>query len=280
MIAHLVKAFSNNPDSGNPAGVILSDYALTEDQMGNIAQDLDFSESVFAYKSNSIGGRYQVRYFTRGKVEVPLCGHATLALARVLDDQNCFESIELDTLSGLIQVTKINSEYYFRTKERVIGEIEFSKVEMATLLGINSEDVLDSPIVTASVGGKPKVMIPIKGLEVMQCMNPDFEKMMDFCKQNTVYGFYPFSTDTVNSENDFHARQFNPLAGINEDPQTGIAAGALALYAQHFKVTHKSIFSIEQGHEMGLPGTIEVVVKEDCVMIGGSATPFGLVEIV
>ncbi|MBP6084929.1 PhzF family phenazine biosynthesis protein [Candidatus Gracilibacteria bacterium] len=271
----LVKAFSDNPNAGNPAGVILSDQALPEEQMKSIAHELGFSESAFVYKEHDRSMQYLVRYFTRGKVEVPLCGHATIALARVLDDQNPFESITISTLSGLIKVTKIGNEYYFSTIEKIIGKAQFNSDEIAILLGLTNGDILNLPIVSASAGGKPKVMIPIKSLKTMQLIQPAFERMINFCKQNDVYGFYPFSQETVHIESDFHARQFNPLAGINEDPQTGVAAGALVVYAQHFKITNQNVLSIEQGFEMGLPGIIKVLVKEDSIMVGGSATPFG-----
>jgi PhzF family phenazine biosynthesis protein len=71
----LIKAFTKNPEMGNPAGVLLDSQGLSDEQMQAIATDLGFSESVFITPSDKAD--YKTRFFAP-KVEVDYCGHATV----------------------------------------------------------------------------------------------------------------------------------------------------------------------------------------------------------
>jgi len=82
----IVDAFTNEPFKGNPAGVCLLDKALTEEQMLSIAQELGYSETAFVEK-RSISNSYSIRFFSP-KIEIPLCGHATLASSKVVFEMN------------------------------------------------------------------------------------------------------------------------------------------------------------------------------------------------
>ena len=66
-------AFSDRPDGGNPAGVVLNAAGLSEDRMLAIAAELGYSETAFLSGTD-------IRYFSP-LAEVPFCGHATIATA-------------------------------------------------------------------------------------------------------------------------------------------------------------------------------------------------------
>src|SRR4051794_41717679 len=74
-------AFTDTPDCGNPAGVVLDASALSDAEMQQIAADLGYSESAFVTTRGD--GAYDVRYFSPA-MEVPFCGHATIATAVAL----------------------------------------------------------------------------------------------------------------------------------------------------------------------------------------------------
>jgi len=78
-----VDAFTNIPFTGNPAAVCVLDSPKSELWMQNIAQEMNLSETAFLIKQND---GFNLRWFTP-TVEVPLCGHATLASAHVLWSQ-------------------------------------------------------------------------------------------------------------------------------------------------------------------------------------------------
>lgn len=65
-----------NPDSGNPAGVVLDAEELDDADMLRIAAELGFSETAFLTTIERDAAR--VRYFTP-RAEIAFCGHATVA---------------------------------------------------------------------------------------------------------------------------------------------------------------------------------------------------------
>src|SRR5512146_737972 len=75
-----VDAFTDRPFTGNPAAVCLLSAPRGEDWMQAVAQEMNLSETAFLVAE---GDCYRLRWFTP-KVEVDLCGHATLASAHVL----------------------------------------------------------------------------------------------------------------------------------------------------------------------------------------------------
>src|SRR5207244_6527692 len=78
-----VDAFTDRPFTGNPAGVCILQEPANEQWMRNVAAEMNLSETAFLYPQ---ADGYQLRWFTP-TVEVPLCGHATLA--RVTGSAHC-----------------------------------------------------------------------------------------------------------------------------------------------------------------------------------------------
>src|SRR4029077_9402936 len=75
-----IAAFSQGTNGGNPAGVVLCEALPPADRMLAIAAEVGYSETVFAAPSE---GGWRVRYFAP-EIEVPFCGHATIALGAAL----------------------------------------------------------------------------------------------------------------------------------------------------------------------------------------------------
>lgn len=69
-------AFADRGQGGNPAGVVLCQELPAAERMQAIAADVGYSETVFAARH---GSGWRVRYFAP-EVEIPFCGHATIAL--------------------------------------------------------------------------------------------------------------------------------------------------------------------------------------------------------
>ena len=95
-----VDAFTDRPFSGNPAAVCLLPEARDAAWMQNVAAEMNLSETAFLVRKN---GGYDLRWFTP-KLEVDLCGHATLASAHVLWQQGKATSNEIrfSTRSGIL----------------------------------------------------------------------------------------------------------------------------------------------------------------------------------
>src|SRR5271163_3947058 len=73
-------AFTTRRFAGNPAAVMPMDSFLPDAVLQAIAAENNLAETAFLIPE---GSDYRLRWFTP-MVEVPLCGHATLASAAVL----------------------------------------------------------------------------------------------------------------------------------------------------------------------------------------------------
>ena len=75
-----VNAFADRPFAGNPAAVYLLPAARDAEWMQLVAREMNLAETAFLLRQ---GQEFQLRWFTP-RVEVDLCGHATLASAHAL----------------------------------------------------------------------------------------------------------------------------------------------------------------------------------------------------
>ncbi|MET0295038.1 MAG: PhzF family phenazine biosynthesis isomerase, partial [Phenylobacterium sp.] len=78
-VAH-VAAFSDGEAGGNPAGVVLCDALPSAEEMQAVAAEVGYSETAFSARQGDV---WRTRYFAP-EMEVPFCGHATIALGAVL----------------------------------------------------------------------------------------------------------------------------------------------------------------------------------------------------
>lgn len=282
MKAILVKSFTKDKTQGNPAGGILNADKLSDDQMIKISADLGFSESAFVYSSDKAD--FRIRFFTPTQ-EVDLCGHATIATIHVLVKEGLIQigdskskEVIIETRAGVFPVECFQDGLVVMTQAepQFLGD-NHDKDDVAPLLGITSEEILNYPIETVSTG-TPKLMIAVNSLETLFKIKPDLKGIKTYCQQHSLKGFYPFTFETKETDSDFHARQFNPAAGIDEDPITGVAAGALGTYIVKHKLLDKNNFVIEQGYCMGKGGKMYVTVG-DKVKVGGYAVIFSEKEL-
>ena len=80
---YIVDAFTHGPFSGNPAAVVPLDGWLPDAQMQSMAAQHNLTETAFLMPSADQGVDFEIRWFTP-TIEVPLCGHVTLASAHVI----------------------------------------------------------------------------------------------------------------------------------------------------------------------------------------------------
>ena len=102
-----IDAFTDKVFSGNPAAVCPLEKWLSDDLLQKIAMENNLAETAFYVKS---ANQFQIRWFTP-KLEVDLCGHATLAAAYVLFYHENFKGNVIDFYSdssGKLTVTKQN----------------------------------------------------------------------------------------------------------------------------------------------------------------------------
>ena len=97
-------AFTNKPNMGNPAGIVLEADGLTEEEMQRIAEKVGFNETSFVLPSEVADIR--MRYFTPG-FEMDLCGHGTVATIFALRERGLLEeknNLTIETKAGILPI--------------------------------------------------------------------------------------------------------------------------------------------------------------------------------
>lgn len=208
---YTVDSFTDQPFKGNPAGVCLPEEKLSEELMLTIAKELGLSETAYVQKIEG-NEKYSIRYFSP-VMEIPLCGHATLASAKVLfEKEESLESITFVTIEGIeLVVTKMGEQ--IRMKFPVYETIP-SEIPPALLRALGIKEVINV------VYNKETniLLLEIKDAEIIQNLQPDFAALVK--SHDTINGV--LITAPSNKDNyDFESRYFWPWSGTNEDPVTG-----------------------------------------------------------
>lgn len=275
----LVRSFTQDPASGSPTGIILNADHLSEAAMQHIARELNFAETAFVQTAKHAD--VKLRFFAPNH-EVALCGHATIATFHVLMErgdivlrggkpQTCVQ----ETRAGELEVTCYpDGRIVMAQSPPVFGDIEHDRAQIAGMLGLHIDDfVADLPLQVVSTG-TPKLIIPITSIERLRAIKPDLTRIKEYCWRSEAKGFYPFTQDSPIPESDFFARQFNPLADENEDPITGVAAGALGCYSNKYKLLPRRLSIVAQGYDLGMGGLMYVDTTHS-VHVGGYAVTVG-----
>ncbi len=287
----LVDAFTDTPLAGNAATVVLEAGGLSDDQCRRISAEIGTSEAAFLFPPESEGADHRLRFFTPTQ-EIDLCGHATVAAFWALAETGVVE------LSGeprrLVQQTNVGDlpvwiEGSAGGPERVwMGQKlprfetpEVSVDKLAALFGIGRKQVReDLPVEIVSTGLR-SLHVPVAGLASFPEMRLLRRGLVELSNSLDVQTIQVFALEGSTPDVQVHCRVFAPAVGIDEDPVTGTAAGALGAYVVRHGLLPQgkdgiTRFAIEQGAEIGRPGRIEVEVTRDeeefvRVRVGGRA---------
>lgn len=266
-----VDVFSSELFGGNPLAVFLRGEDFKEEQMQQVALEMNLSETTFVFPASHSDADFDVRIFTPEK-EIPFAGHPTLGTAFVLQNAGLVPAtknhIKLNFKAGVIPVDLHEDGKIFMTQPP--GKIlqTFSNTEeVAQALGLTANNI-GLPVQTASTGF-PALLVPINSLRAMQRIVLNLSLLKVLLEEAKVDMIYPFTRQTCDTENSIHARGFAPFIGIPEDPATGSVAGALGFYLNDKNPDEKGIV-IEQGYEMKRPGNIFVEI-DNTIRVGGRA---------
>lgn len=206
-----VDAFTSKIFTGNPAAVVPLIKWLDDNTLQNIAAENNLAETAFFVKEDE---SYHIRWMTP-TVEVPLCGHATLASAYII----------------------------FNYLEKEINTIKF-KSKSGELLVNKKEDLLelDFPSNRPHKTSRPKEIFECFGKEPIEVLANGFFLLVVFDSEeyirtyspkiNLIKQLHPHAViiTAKGKEVDFVSRMFAPNSGIDEDPVTGSAHTVLTPY--------------------------------------------------
>lgn len=205
-----VDAFAERPFAGNPAAVCLLDAPW----MQNVAAEMNLPETAFLWPE---GDAFRLRWFTP-TTEVALCGHATLASAHILWETGRLAAnlaARFHTRSGLLMAA--------RRDDTIQLDFPANPLEPAT----PPEGLLAALGVTARYVGKcaSDYFVEVHAARTLRSLKPDFARLKVFPVRGVIV-----TAKSDDKQFDFISRFFAPAAGLDEDPVTGSAHCALALY--------------------------------------------------
>ena len=207
-----VDAFADRPFAGNPAAVCLLPGPGDAEWMQQVAMEMNLAETAFLHRE---GDGYRLRWFTP-TVEVDLCGHATLASAHILWEQNLIASdaqARFQTRSGLLTADR-----------RPNGiELDFPATPATpTQLPLGLIAALG---VTPRFAGKTKFdyFIEVDSEDTVRRLQPDHAELAKLDVRGVIV-----TAKATTRGFDFVSRFFAPGVGIPEDPATGSSHCALA----------------------------------------------------
>jgi PhzF family phenazine biosynthesis protein len=270
--AYLVDAFTDEPTCGNPAGVLPEADGLDAEQMGALANELGASETAFVRKSD-VADR-QLRYFTP-ETEVDLCGHATIASHALLYERGVIDADQhtVETNAGVLDISIAEDGTVWMTQnDPTVTELDVDVGRVADALGVDSETITAAglPIAWTSTG-LPFLAVPIEYFADLSGMEPDFRATESLCDDHEATGLYAFTFDTLAGDSTLHGRMFAPGSGVDEDPVTGTASGAVGAYLDYQgALENTSAMTFEQGHFLDRPGKVSVSIGAE-VKVGGRA---------
>jgi len=248
-----VDAFTDEPFKGNPAGVCVLTAARTEEWMQAVAREMNLAETAFLVPQ---ADGYDLRWFTP-TVEVPLCGHATLASAHVLWETG---QLPLDA----------QARFHTRCSGVLIAQRRDGLIEL-DLPAMPVTEVASPPaLVVDALGIEPvfsgrtrdEYFFEVQDEATVRRVNPNISLL----KQADLRG--AIVTARASSDGyDFVSRFFAPGAGIDEDPVTGAAHCALGPYWQ--ARLKRDEFTAYQASARG--GTVRVRVVGERVYLSGHA---------
>jgi len=249
-------AFSRNGQGGNPAGVAFSDVMPSEEEMLKVAKEVGYSETAFLVKQDD---GWRVRYFAP-EMEVPFCGHASIALGAALGERFGEGEYKLTLNDSVITVRAEKSESGFSAtlKSPRTHSEDAPKEYMDKILAsfkLTADDLNPNfPVRFANAGAKHLILVLMERKMLLD-MNYPFEDVKALMAEQ---GLVTISLLWNESEDVFHSRNAFASGGVYEDPATGAAAAALAGYLRDIGWQGKSEFTIHQGEDMGMPSRLLV----------------------
>jgi len=272
MTVQRIAAFSRGEVGGNPAGVVICDTLPSAEAMQAIAAEVGYSETAFAAR---LGDGWRVRYFAP-EIEVPFCGHATVALGAALALAYGDSIFRLTLNDAEITVEGHSSggalTAALQSPPTRSAPASADLVAEALALFDYAPSDLDPRLPPAiAEAGARHLVLALKSRERLAAMRYDLEAGRRFM---TAAGIVTLSLIYAETPTLFHAR--NPFAagGVYEDPATGAAAAALAGYLRDIAWPHGGAIDIIQGEDMGSPSRLRAEITPDTgasIRVSGAA---------
>jgi trans-2,3-dihydro-3-hydroxyanthranilate isomerase len=297
---HLVDVFTNRRFGGNQLAVFTDARGLSDEEMQQIAKEMNLSESSFILPSEDKQNDFRLRIFTPG-AELPMAGHPTVGTAYVMAYEEMID-VSQDTLIvrfeegvGPIPVRlefppgesgqhpRLPTKIMMQQHLPEFGPVFEDRAAIAEMLSISPDNIEESLPLEVVSCGVPFLYVPLRSLTAVHNVKLRLDLWEKLLADYIAREVFVFSRSTVTDDATVHSRMFAPNLGIMEDPATGAASGPLGCYL----VTHglvsaeqgENIIS-EQGFEIGRPSFITISIQQEAgqisaVHVGGQCVHVG-----
>ncbi|HEX2578550.1 MAG TPA: PhzF family phenazine biosynthesis protein [Aquihabitans sp.] len=246
----IVDAFTDRPFGGNPAAVCRLDAPAPDAWMQAVAAEVNLSETAFVVPRDD--GDHDLRWFTP-TVELPLCGHATLASAHVLGG-----TAQFHTLSGLLSCTTA-ADGTIRLDLPATEVTPTDLGDWGTVAGVTEGRALAASVADGWL------LLEVAGAADVRAARPD---LVELAARHAELIVVAETSDDASEPTDSVARVFVPTFGIDEDPVTGAAHCLIGPWLA--ARTGRTTFTGHQASRRG--GSIGMEVRGDGrVVVSGRA---------
>lgn len=252
---YIVNAFAENIAQGNQAGVVFIENGISKQVMQKIAFDIGKSETAFVRKEEN---NYVIYWFSPLK-EMPLCGHATLAAAKVITQKERMKDILFKHNNGMIAISVDETDcigmYFPKDNYQEVGFNPIYK----DFFHLQEKDCI------SCIQGirTQKVAIILHPSTNLKHIKPNFSLM----KEYTGFCNNGIGISQLSNQYDFETRYFNPWAGVDEDYVTGSIHTVLANYWGDV-LGKKKLIGFQNSPR---PGILELEITGNEVIIKGKA---------
>jgi PhzF family phenazine biosynthesis protein len=245
-----VGAFTDRPFAGNPAAVCLLPSWKGNGWLQAVAAEMNLPMTAFLVKQ---AAHFDLCWFTP-RVEVELCGHATLAAAHVLWQQGYAAGDEIcfSTKTGILKASRHGDDIVLDFPLRPEAATE-PPPGLFAALGVSAKYV-----------GKNQgnYLLEVESEATLRGLTPNFQRLATVPVRGVIV-----TSMSTNPQFDFVSRYFAPAVGIDEDPVCGSAHCCLGDFWR--KRLGKTEFVAFQASARG--GVVKVRVTEDRAFLGGKA---------
>jgi PhzF family phenazine biosynthesis protein len=250
-----VDAFTTVPFAGNPAAVLLADRDLDDDLGQRLGAELSQPATAVVWPAGE-PGHFGLRWFT-ATAELGLCGHGTLAAARVLFDVGLAAGGQLHFTTRGGQLSAQIAGDWIQLRFPALRPVPLAD----QFLGGQIRDLLAVPV-TELLRNSLDVIAVLSSPAEVRYARPDLLAL----RRLPVHGLV-ITARGDDQGADFVSRFFSPATGIPEDAVTGSAHCALGPY--WISRLHRQPLTGRQLSARG--GLVHVEQEEDSVLLTGSA---------
>lgn len=284
----LYDAFSPTPFGGSQAAVITDARKIDRAKRQALAREIGMPATAFVDRvdADSVSAQF---YST--VMELPMCGHGSICLLTHLLERGTIQLEQTRELELRLprNNARVTLERRADARYQVMLDIEPAVFEAApphigellTCLHLGADSLCaDLPPETAR-GDFVHLLLPLRGLEIMQSIQPDFAGIVEFCMRHGIDTVAAFCTEVIDAAADLHVRDFCPAVGVAESAAAGTTNAALSAYLLRHGLVQAGpeplLIEAEQGLELGRPSSIQsrVSLADGSIrrlQVGGVAT--------